>query len=85
MLRVATDTKRETGTTAKPQNKQPILPGFSKQPRYKATFHLSREDVAAIDTMVTDEFLRTGKRIEKSEIASRAIRELYARREKPGA
>jgi hypothetical protein len=45
----------------------------SKQPRVKATFYLNPEDIIAIDTMQTEEFRRTGKKPERSEVVSRAI------------
>jgi hypothetical protein len=44
-----------------------------KQPRVKATFYLNSEDIVAIDRMQTDEFQRTGKKPERSELVSRAV------------
>lgn len=41
--------------------------------RTKATFYLHREDIAAIDEMQTEEFLRTGKKPERSDLVHRAI------------
>ncbi len=51
----------------------------AKPQRIKATFYLTPEDIIAIDTMQTDEFRRTGKKPERSELVSRAIRELFER------
>lgn len=45
----------------------------AKPPRIKATFYLSRDDIIAIDTMQTEEFRRTGKKPERSELVSRAV------------
>lgn len=45
----------------------------SKQRRIKATFYLNPEDVLAIDEMQSNEFRRTGKKPERSEIVSQAI------------
>ena len=45
----------------------------SKQNRIKATFYLNPEDVLAIDEMQSNEFRRTGKKPERSEIVSQAI------------
>jgi hypothetical protein len=45
----------------------------SKQRRIKATFYLNPEDVLAIDEMQSNEFRRTGKKPERSELVSRAI------------
>lgn len=47
----------------------------SRQRRIKATFYLNPEDVLAIDEMQSNEFRRTGKKPERSEIVSRAIQE----------
>ena len=44
-----------------------------KQQRIKATFYINREDVLAIDEMQSNEFRRTGKKPERSDIVSRAI------------
>ena len=44
-----------------------------KQRRIKATFYLNPEDVLAIDEMQSNEFRRTGKKPERSEIVSQAI------------
>ena len=44
-----------------------------KQRRIKATFYLNPEDVLAIDEMQSNEFRRTGKKSERSEIVSQAI------------
>ena len=48
----------------------------SKQHRIKATFYLNPGDILAIDEMQSNEFRRTGKKPERSEIASRAIQAL---------
>lgn len=45
----------------------------SKQRRIKATFYLNPEDVLAIDDMQSNEFRRTGKKPERSQIVSQAI------------
>jgi hypothetical protein len=45
----------------------------AKQQRVKATFYLNPDDIIAIDTMQTEEFRRTGKKPERSELVSRAI------------
>ncbi len=46
---------------------------ISKQNRIKATFYLNPEDVLAIDEMQSNEFRRTCKKPERSELVSRAI------------
>lgn len=48
--------------------------------RVKATFYLRPEDIVAIDRIQSEEFLRTGKKPQRSEIVSRAI-QLLAERE----
>jgi hypothetical protein len=48
----------------------------SKRHRIKATFYLNPEDVLAIDGMQSDEFRKTGKKPERSEIVSRAVQAL---------
>jgi hypothetical protein len=45
----------------------------AKRSRIKATFYLNPEDVLAIDSMQSEEFRKTGKKPERSEIVSRAI------------
>ena len=45
----------------------------SKLPRIKATFYLNPDDIVAIDVMQTEEFQKTGKKPERSELVSRAI------------
>ena len=45
----------------------------AKQRRIKATFYLNPEDVLAIDEMQSNEFRRTGKKPERSQIVSQAI------------
>jgi hypothetical protein len=52
----------------------------ARRPRIKATFYLEPDDVVAIDVMQTDEFRRTGKKPERSEIVSRAIQRLFGGR-----
>ena len=41
--------------------------------RIKATFYINPEDVLAIDEIQSNEFRRTGKKPERSDIVSRAI------------
>ncbi len=55
--------------------KRPGRP-VSKQHRIKATFYIDPEDVLAIDEMQSNEFRRTSKKPERSEIVSRAIQAL---------
>ena len=55
----------------------------SKQTRIKATFYLNPEDVLAIDGMQSEEFKRTGKKPERSEIVSRAIQAFKQQDVKP--
>jgi hypothetical protein len=45
----------------------------AKPPRIKATFYLTHDDIVAIDTLQTEEFKRTGKKPERSELVSRAV------------
>lgn len=45
------------------------------QGRIKVTVYLEPEDVIAIDELQIQEFRRAGKKPEKSEIVSRAIKE----------
>lgn len=47
----------------------------AKRPRIKATFYLEPEDILAIDHLQSEEFRRTGKKPERSELVSRAIQE----------
>jgi hypothetical protein len=54
--------------TVEQPDSQPV-----KQPRVKATFYLNSEDIVAIDQMQTEQFQRTGKKPERSELVSRAI------------
>jgi len=44
-----------------------------KMQRIKATFYLEPADIVAIDHMQTEEFTRTGKKPERSQLVSRAI------------
>ena len=48
--------------------------------RIKATFYLEPDDVVAIDVMLTEEFKRTGKKPERSQLVSHAIQHLFAAR-----
>ena len=48
----------------------------AKRSRIKATFYLYPEDILAIDAMQSDEFRRTNKKPERSEIVSRALQAL---------
>ena len=57
-----------------PARRQDVQPA---RQRIKATFHLNPEDIVAIDTMQTEEFKRTGKKPERSELVSRAIQRLF--------
>lgn len=54
---------------------------MSRRQRVRATVYLEPEDVVAIDRMQTEEFLRTGKKPERSELVSRAIKQLAASRQ----
>ena len=68
------EAEQETETT--PQARR-----IGKLPeRVKATFYLRPEDIVAIDRIQSEEFLRTGKKPQRSEIVSRAI-QLLAERE----
>ena len=49
-----------------------------EQPRIKATFYLSREDILVIDRLQMSAFMDTGKKPERSHIMSRAL-QLLAR------
>ncbi|MBM3943877.1 MAG: hypothetical protein FJ317_00095 [SAR202 cluster bacterium] len=44
-----------------------------KRQRIKATFYLEPDDVLAIDHLQSEEFRRTGKKPERSELVSQAI------------
>jgi len=48
----------------------------TKMQRIKATFYLEAADIVAIDRMQTEEFTRTGKKPERSQLVSRAIQAL---------
>ncbi len=48
----------------------------AKTQRIKATFYLEAADIVAIDRMQTEEFTRTGKKPERSQLVSRAIQAL---------
>lgn len=47
--------------------------GEPEQPRVKATFYLTRDDVLAIDRMQGVVFMETGKKPERSQLVSQAI------------
>lgn len=49
---------------------------LSEQPRVKATFYLSREDVLVIDRLQSNAFMETGKKPERSQIVSQALQML---------
>jgi hypothetical protein len=51
--------------------------------RIKATFYLYADDIVTIDQIQTAEFVRTGKKPQRSEIVSRALR-LIGEQELPG-
>jgi len=57
--------------TSDSRDAQPSMP-----PKIKATFHLTPEDIIGIDTLITEEFRRTGHRPQRSEIVGRGIRAL---------
>lgn len=48
------------------------VPGEKKH-RIKATFYLQPDDILVIDSVQSEEFKKTGKKPERSEIVSRAI------------
>jgi hypothetical protein len=58
---------------AKSRHPEPEPPP-TDSPRIKATFYLYPEDIVTIDQIQTNEFLRTGKKPQRSEIVSRALR-----------
>lgn len=45
----------------------------TEQPRIKATFYLSREDILAIDRLQSAAFMQTGKKPERSHLVSEAV------------
>jgi len=51
----------------------PQAVSLSEQPRVKATFYLSREDVLVIDRLQSTVFMQTGKKPERSLIVSQAL------------
>ena len=53
---------------------------MNREARVKATFYLEKDDIVSIDTMQTEEFKRSGKKRERSQIVSQAIREMFERR-----
>jgi hypothetical protein len=68
--------KRSASQASKqPDNQTPV------QPRIKATFYLTREDIVAIDRLQIGVFLETGKKPERSQIVSQSI-QLLARHQK---
>ncbi len=60
--------------------KQPADQPETPPRRIKATFYLTPRDIVTIDRIQTEEFLRTGKKPQRSEIVSRAL-QLLAERE----
>ena len=68
---VVPELEQRDSETAEQPSVQP-----AKLQRIKATFYLNPEDIIAIDTMLTAEFRRTGKKPERSELVSRAIQRL---------
>ncbi|MBE0480103.1 MAG: hypothetical protein IBX68_03905 [Dehalococcoidia bacterium] len=50
-------------------------PKPAKPQRIKATFYLNPEDILAIDEVQSNEFRRTGKKPERSQIVSQAIQQ----------
>lgn len=68
--------------TARRRPAQPE-PAPADSQRIKATFYLYPEDIVTIDQIQTNEFLRTGKKPQRSEIVSRALR-LIGDQEIPG-
>lgn len=64
---------RRPSATAQ-DNPPPSQPPTTPRERIKATFYLAPEDVVTIDRIQTQEFLRTGKKPQRSEIVSRALR-----------
>ena len=69
----------DTQTVEQPDSKtSKHLPSkTAKQPRIKATFYLTADDIIAIDTMQTNQFRLNGKKPEKSELVSEAIQLLF--------
>ena len=65
--KVIPELEQPTEETKQPQGQTP------KQSRIKATFYLNPEDILAIDEMQSNEFRRTGKKPERSQIVSQAI------------
>lgn len=61
------------------ESRRPGVP-VDREARVKATFYLEKDDIVAIDTMQTEEFKRSGKKRERSQIVSQAIREMFERR-----
>jgi hypothetical protein len=53
---------------------RPIHDGEEVHPRVKATFYLYPEDIVTIDRIQMQAFLSTGKKPQRSEIVSRALR-----------
>ncbi len=62
-----------TPVATRPRRVEPEPPPADPQ-RIKATFYLYAEDIVTIDQIQTSEFLRTGKKPQRSEIVSRALR-----------
>ena len=58
---------------------------MAKPSRIKATFYLNPDDIVAIDVMQTEEFQKTGKKPERSELVSRAIQLLRQQGAQPAS
>jgi hypothetical protein len=71
-----------TRPASRPRRPEPEPPPADPQ-RIKATFYLYAEDIVTIDQIQTHEFLRTGKKPQRSEVVSRALR-LIGEQELPG-
>jgi hypothetical protein len=72
-----TSTEEETPTQPTIQTVKQLDSKTAKQPRIKATFYLTADDIIAIDTMQTNLFRLNGKKPEKSELVSEAIQLLF--------
>lgn len=52
-----------------------------KMQKLKVTFHLLPEDILAIDTIISEEFRRSGDRWQRSEVVGRALQALLKQRD----
>lgn len=52
-----------------------------KPQKLKVTFHLLPEDILAIDTIISEEFRRSGERWQRSEVVGRALQALLKQRD----